>query len=229
MAKEDERSLARTEIGKDPEITGSGFDISHTDLEAIQDPELDELIELLSQPTRALTRDERNANIARRQEVFNKHLLSGGADKLRRFFALIKQRQQTQPVKLDLSMLEISGRLLTGLYLPGANLEGLVITESDLTGSNLSGANLKAVVGNGAIMRGVIATGADFTDAVFPKADFSGARLIGTTLINTYMQEVIVDKDTNLVGARLIGTFLGDNQDLINITNHPGAIIRGIR
>ncbi len=227
MTREDERSLERTEMGKDPETTGSGLDISNTDLETIQDPELDELIELLSQPTRALSRDERNASIARRQEVFNKHLLSGGADKLRRFFTVIKQRQQAQPVKLDLSMLEISGKLLTGLYLPGANLEGLVITESDLTGSNLSGANLKAVVGNGTIMRGVIATGANFTDAVFPNADFSGARLIGGTFVNTYLTDAIVDKDTNLVGARFIGTFLGDTD--LNITNHPGAIFRGIR
>lgn len=227
MAKEDERSLARREGGREKEVR-SELDISSTDLETIQDPDLDELMEILSQPTQALSTDDYIASIARRQEVVSKHLLRGGADRLRRFFELVKQRDQSgHPVKLDLSMLEISGKLLSGLYLPGANLEKLIISDSDLTGSNLYAANLRQVVGAGAIMRGVIATGSVLTDAVFPGADFSGARLIGCTFINSVLTDVIVDRDTNLAGARFIGTHLGGTD--IESANTVGATFRGIR
>lgn len=227
MAKEDERSLARRDTGKDLGKPSSDIDIASTDLERIEDPELEDLLDILSQPTQALTTDDYLASIARRQEVVSKHLLRGGAERLRRFFELVKQRELTHPVKIDLSMLEISGKLLSGLYIPGANLEKLVVTESDLSGAFMIGASAIAMVGEGTIMRGAIATGVDFTDGVFPHADFSGGRFIGCRFINTVMTDVIVDEETNFTGSRFVGTYLrGTNLEKANTV---GCTFRGLR
>ena len=198
-----------------------------SDLETLPDQEIDNLIQLLSTPTQALTHEEYIDSIARRQAAVSRHLLRGGVETLRRFFQRIKEIEERKPLHLDLSMLEVSGKLLSGLYLPGANLEKFIFTESDLTGSNLTGSNLTEAVAPGAIMRGVIATGSNFTNAVLPGADLSGARLIGCTFINTVMPDVIVDRDTNFAGSRFVGTYLG-NTDL-SITNTAGAIFRGVR
>lgn len=112
---------------------------------------------MLSRPTQALTSEEYLESIAKRQEAVSKHLLRGGVDTLRRFFERIKQLEERRPLTIDLSMLEVSGRLLSGLYLPAANLEKLVFTESDLAGSNLTGSNLTGAVANtsGAVFRGI--------------------------------------------------------------------------
>ncbi len=201
--------------------------VPHTEIERIDDAVIDSLIELLSKPTQALTPEEYLDSIAKRQKAVDQHLIIGGADTLRRFFERIRQLEKKQPVRIDLSMLELIGKLLGGLYLPGANLEKLILTETDITGSNLEAANLNAAVANGAIMRGVVATGADFTDAVMPHADLSGARIIGGTFVNTVMTNVIVDEETNFAGARFIGTYLGGTD--IAAANLTGAIFRGIR
>lgn len=214
--------------GKDVNASSSiSLDLPHAAIEPLQDAEINNLIELLSRSTQALTAEEYLDSIAKRQEAVNKHLLRGGVDTLRRFFERIKQLEGKQPIKIDLSMLEISGRLLSGLYLPGANLEKLIFTESDITGSNLTASKLIAAVANGVIMRGVIATGADFTDAILVRSDISGGRFIGCTFINTQMTDVIVDKDTNFAGARFIGTYLSGVD--LSITNTTGAVFRGIR
>ena len=199
----------------------------NTDIVIPQEMELDELIGLLSRHTQALTADEYLESIAKRQEAVDKHLFRGGADTLRRFFERIRQLEEKQPIKIDLSMLEVSGKLLSGLYLPGANLEKLIFTESDLTGSNVTGANLTGTLGNGVIMRGMIAAGADFTDAVIPHADLSGGRFMACTFVNTVMTNVRVDKDTNFAGAKFIGTYLGGVD--LSVTNKTGAVFRGIR
>jgi len=231
MAQEkDPRDRGIDPENKDRSLSASsagGLVLPHTDIEPLQDTEIDRLIELLGRPTQALTADEYLDSIAKRQEVVNNHLLRGGVDTLRRFFERIRHLEERKPIKIDLSMLEVSGRLLCGLYLPGANLEKLVFTESDLSGSNLSSANLNAVVANGAIMRGVIATGANFTDAVLPGADLSGGRFIGCTFISTHLNDIKVDKDTNFVGARFIGTYLGGVD--LSVANTSGAVFRGIR
>lgn len=110
-----------------PEQRGQGANeglvLPNTELEILPDAQLDSLIGLLSRPTQALTAEEYLDSIAKRQEAVSKHLLRVGVDTLRRFFERIKQLEAKQPVKIDLSMLEISGKLLSGLYLPGANLE----------------------------------------------------------------------------------------------------------
>jgi len=221
--------------GIDPENKDRGLNASsagglvlpHTDIELLRDAEIDTLIAMLSKPTQALTTDEYSDSIKKRQEAVNKHLFRGGVDTLRRFFERIRQLEEKQTIKIDLSMLEISGRLLSGLYLPAGHLEKLIFTDSDLTGANLTAANLTAAVGVGAIMRGVIATGAKFTDAVLPDADLSGGRFIGCTFINTDMTDVIVDRDTNFAGSRFIGTYLGGVN--LSVTNTTGAVFRGIR
>lgn len=207
--------------------TNEGLAIQHAEIEILQDIEINNLIELLSSPTQALTTEEYLGSIAKRQEAVSKHLLRGGVDTLRRFFERVRQLEGKQPIKIDLSMLQISGKLLSGLYLPGAYLEKLIFTDSDLTGANLTAANLTAAVGNGAIMRGVIATGAKFTDAVLVDADLSGGRFIGCTFINTILEDARVDKDTNFAGARFIGTYLSGVD--LSITNTTGAVFRGIR
>ena len=214
-----------------PEQRGQGANeglaIPHTEIEIAQDAEIDNLIELLRRPTQALTAEEYVDSIAKRQEAVSKHLLRGGVDTLRRFFDRVRQLDEKQPIKIDLSMLEISGKLLSGLYLPAANLEKLIFTDSDITGANLTSSKLIAAVANRAIMRGVIANGADFTDAVLVRSDMSGGRFIGCTFINTQMTDVIVDKDTNFAGAIFIGTYL--NGVDLSITNTTGAVFRGIR
>lgn len=208
-------------------LSSINLDLPHAGIELLQDAEIDRLIVLLSRPTQALTAEEYVGNIEKRQEAVSKHLLRGGADTLRRFFERVRQLEEKQPIKIDLSMLEISGKLLSGLYLPAANLEKLVFTDSDLSGSNLCSANLNAAVANGAIMRGVIATGANFTDAVLPGADLSGGRFIGCTFTNTHLNDIKVDKDTNFVGAKFIGTYL--NGVDLKVANISGAVFRGIR
>lgn len=221
--------------GIDPENQGEGVGASsseglvlpHTNIEPLQDKEIDILIELLSRHTQALTTEEYLESIVKRQEAVNKHLFRGGADTLRRFFERIRQLEGKQPIRIDLSMLEVSGRLLSGLYLPAANLEKLIFTDSDITGSNLTGANLYAAVASGAIMRAIVASGANFTDAIISESDLSGGRLIGCTFINTQMSNIKVDKDTNFAGSRFFGTFL--NGVDISIANTTGAVFRGIR
>lgn len=225
----------RGDQGIDPENKDKGLSASsagglvlpHADIESLQDAEIDRLIEMLSRPTQALTADEYLDSIAKRQEAVSKHLLRGGVDTLRRFFERIRQLEDKQPIKIDLSMLEISGKLLSGLYLPGANLEKLIFTDSDLTGANLTAANLTAAVGIGAIMRGAIATGAKFTDAHIPDADLSGGRFIGCTFINANLTDIKVDKDTNFAGSRFIGTYLSGVN--LSVANTTGAVFRGIR
>ena len=221
--------------GIDPEDRGKslsassagGLVLPHTDIEPLQDAEMDRLIEMLSRPTQALTTDEYSDSIAKRQYAVNQHLLRGGVETLRRFFERIRQLEEKQPVRIDLSMLEISGRLLSGLYLPGANLDKLIFTASDITGSDLTGSDLTAAVAIKAIMRGVIATGSDWTDAVIRGADMSGGRFIGCTFINTVMRNVVVDKDTNFAGSLFIGTYVGGTN--LSIANTTGAVLRGIR
>lgn len=196
-------------------------------LEIPQDSEIDQLIQLLSSPTQALTSEEYLDSIAKRQEAVSKHLLRGGVETLRRFFERIRQLETKQPIKIDLSMIEISGKILSGLYLPGANLEKLIFTGSDITGSELTGANLTEAVAPRSIMREVIATGSNWTNAVIPGADLSGARLIGGIFINTVMTDVVVDKDTNFAGALFISPYLGRTD--FSIANTVGAVFRGIR
>jgi uncharacterized protein YjbI with pentapeptide repeats len=215
---------------KDKSLSASssgGLVLPNTGIEILQDEEIDKLIVMLSRPTQALTADENLQSMAKRQEAVDKHLLRGGVETLMRFFERIRQLEGKQPIKIDLSMLQISGRLLSGLYLPGANLQRLIFTDSDITGSNLTGAKLNEAVASGAIMRGVIATGAHFTNAVLPDADLSGGRFIGCTFINTDMTDVIVDRDTNFAGSRFIGTYLGRVN--LSVTNTTGAVFRGIR
>ena len=55
-----------------------GVILSRSDLEIVRDPELEGLIDLLSEPTQALTANEYMASIAKRQEAVSKHLLRGG-------------------------------------------------------------------------------------------------------------------------------------------------------
>lgn len=221
--------------GMDPENKDKGvnasssisLDLPRVDIEPLQDVEIERLIEVLSRPTQALTAEEYLDSMAKRQEAVSKHLLRGGVETLRRFFERIRQQEAKQPIKIDLSMLQISGRLLSGLYLPGANLEKLIFTESDITGSNLTASKLMAAVANGAIMRGVIATGANFTDAVLTGADLSGGRFIGCYFINTDLTDIRVDRDTNFAGARFIGTYLSGVD--LSVTNTTGAVFRGVR
>lgn len=200
---------------------------SEASVERVIDPEIDNLIKLLSRPTQALTTEKYVDSIAKRQEAVSKFLLRGSAETLRKFFERIKQLEAKQPIKLDLSMLEVSGRVLGGLYLPGANLDKLIFTESDITGSDLTGAVLTEAVASRAIMRGAIAAGSNWSNAVIPGADMSGGRFVGSIFINTIMPDVIVDKDTNFAGAVFIGTYIGRTD--LSITNTTGAIFRGLR
>lgn len=222
------QELGPAQRGQGADESSSGnLALPHTDIELLQDAEIDKLIELLSRPTQALTTEEYLESIARRQEAVNKHLFRGGSDTLRRFFERIRQLEGKQPIKLDLSMLEVSGRLLSGLYLPASNLEKLIFTDSDITGSNLTGANLYAAVASGAIMRAIVASGANFTDAIISESDLSGGRFIGCTFINTQMSNIKVDKDTNFAGSRFFGTYL--NGVDLSMANTTGAVFRGIR
>jgi uncharacterized protein YjbI with pentapeptide repeats len=198
-----------------------------SEIERVNDPEIDNLIDLLSRPAQGLATEEYLDSIARRQEAVSKFLLRGSAETLRKLFERIKQWETKQPIKLDLSMLEISGRVLGGLYLPGANLDKLVFTESDITGSDLTGSILTEAVAPKAIMRGVIAAGSNWSNAVIPGADMSGGRFVGSIFINTIMPDVIVDKDTNFTGAVFIGTYIGRTD--LSIAHTTGAIFRGLR
>ncbi len=198
-----------------------------TNLDVPQDAEIDRLIEMLSKPSLALTREEHIDSIRKRQDAVNQHLFRGGAETLRRFFERVRYMDEKQSIKLDFSMLDMSEKILSGLYLPGANLEKLIITLSDLTGSELTGANLTDSIATRAIFRGVVAAGADFTNAVMPSADFSSGRFMGCTFINTVMPNVIVDERTNFAGAIFIGAYLG-RADLSR-TNTVGAVFRGLK
>jgi uncharacterized protein YjbI with pentapeptide repeats len=210
--------------GKDEIIVPSG---SGGEFEALQLEVIDNLIDLLSRPTQGLTAGEYGESIAKRQEAVSKFLIRGGSETLRRFFDRIKELETTKPIKIDLSMLEISGKLLSGLYLPGANLEKLIFTDSDITGAELTGANLSEAVAVRAKMRSIRASGADFTSAVIPGADLSGAWLVGCTFINTVMPDVIVDKNTNFSGALFIDPFLGKTD--LSVAHTTGAVFRGAR
>lgn len=129
-----ERDLVPHEaISEDVErFAQQGLVVPEQGIEIPQDAEIDALIGLLSKPTEALTHEEYLDSIARRQEAVSKHLLRGGVETLRRFFERIRQRELRQPIRIDLSMIEVSGKLLSNLYLPGANLEKIIFTESDL-------------------------------------------------------------------------------------------------
>lgn len=197
------------------------------ELEVPQDAVIEELIQLLSRPTQPLTTEAYGDSIRKRQEAVNAFLNRGGAETLRRLFERIKQVEAREPIKIDLSMLEVSGRILGDLYLPGANLEKLIFTDSDISGSNLHSANLTAAVATDAIMRGIIGTGSNWTNAVIPGADLSGARFVGARFINTDMTDVKVDEQTNFAGAKFVGTYLGRTD--LSAANLVGAVFRGIR
>ncbi|MFI5265218.1 MAG: pentapeptide repeat-containing protein [Candidatus Levyibacteriota bacterium] len=189
--------------------------------------DIDNLLALLRKPTHVLTSDESFASMVQRQETVNKFLLRGGAEALSNLFTRIKQIEEKETIKLDLSMLELSDKLLGGLYLPGVNAEKLVFSLSDISGSDIRAGNFTAAVATRAIMRGVIATGSDWTDAVIPRADLSGGRFVGGTFVNTDMRGAIVDRDTNFVGAVFIGTYVGGVD--LSIANTAGAVFKGIR
>lgn len=210
-------------------VSGEGMLLSRQDmgLEQLQDPAIEELIKLLSQPTRTLTHEASIDNMRKRQEAVDKFLLRGGAETLRLFFERVRKLEEREPIKLDLSMLEISGRLLSGLYLPGAKLEKLIFTESDISGSNIIAANLLEAVAPDATARGIIATGSTWTNAVVPGLDARGGRFVGCRFINTDMTGWKVDEDTNFAGARFIGAFLGGVD--LQATNTVGAVFRGCR
>jgi hypothetical protein len=198
-----------------------------SDIELPRDAQIDNLIALLSRPTEGLTDLEYRENTDKRQDAVNKFLVRGGSEGLRRLFGRVKQLEQRESLKLDLSMLEVSGRILSGLYLPGANLEKLIFTLSDISGSELTAARLVAVLAPRSIMRGVIAPGTDWTDGIIPKADMSGGRFIASDFTNTDMTGAIVDRDTNFAGAIFIGTKLGGVD--MSLPNTTGAVFRGIR
>lgn len=189
--------------------------------------DIDNLIALLRRPTQGLTTEEYFQNMAQRQEAVDKFLLRGGSEALSRLFAKVKQLEEREPVKLDLSMLELSNKLLGGLYAPGVNAEKLVFTMSDISGSDVRAGNFNAVVAPRSIMRGIIATGSDWTDAVIPRADLSGGRFIGSTFINTDMRGAIVNRDTNFTGAVFIGTYVGGVE--MELANTAGAVFSGLR
>ncbi len=198
-----------------------------SDLELPQDAVVENLIRLLSHSTQALTHEEYMDSTRKRQDAVDKFLIRGGVESLRRFFNRVKQLEEQESIKLDLSMLEISDKLLGGLYLPGANLEKLIFSMSDISGSDIRAARLTGVVATGAVMRGIIATGSNWTDAVAPGADASGGRFVGCRFINTDMTDWIVDRDTNFAGAIFISTYIG-NMDL-SVPNTVGAVFRGLR
>jgi len=202
---------------------------SESRIESILVPEIDDLIKILSRPAGALTGEELDDSIRKRQEAVDRHLFRGGPEILTLLFERIKQieAKQKQPIKIDLSMIEMSGKILSGLYLPAANLRRLIFTGSDLTGSNLQGANLTEAIAGGAILRGVTATAANFNSAVIPDADLSGGIFIGCSFINAHMENVRVDDHTNFAGCRFIGTYLGDTD--LSIANTVGSVFRGIR
>lgn len=218
MAQEDERSLQRH--GDEPVSEETG-------IEVIPDPEIDRLIKLLSQSTQALSTEEYVDSIAKRQETVSKYLLRGGPDTLRRFFERIRQMEIRQSVKLDLSMIDISGKILGGLYLPSANLQKLTFTESDLTGSFLIAADASEAVGAGSILRGVVAVGMKFDNAVMPDVDWSGGRFVGCSFVNTVMTGGKIDQETNFAGCRFIGTYISGTD--LSPANRMGAIFRGLR
>jgi uncharacterized protein YjbI with pentapeptide repeats len=196
-------------------------------IELVSDPEMDNLITLLSQPTQDLNKEEYDNSIAKRQEAVSKFLLRGSAKILERLVDKIKQLEAKRPVKLDLSTLEVSGKILSGLYLPGANLDKLIFTGSDISGSDITGSSLTEAVAPRAKMCGITATGSNWTSAVIPEADMCGGRFIGCVFINTVMSGIRVDRETNFAGALFIGTYLG-HVDL-SIPNMTGAVFRGIR
>jgi uncharacterized protein YjbI with pentapeptide repeats len=196
-------------------------------LEVAPDTSIESLIQMLSRSTQALTTEEYVDSIRQRQEAVDKFLLRGGVETLRKFFDRIRQLEEKDTISLDLSMIEISGKILSGLYLPGANLDKLIFTESDISGSNLTGASLNEAVAPRAIMRGVIATGANFSNAVLPGVDMSGGRFVGGIFINTVMPDVIIDSSTNFAGALFIGTYIGRTD--LSVANTAGAVFRGLR
>ena len=200
---------------------------SESGIESVFDPEIENLIGLLSRPTHALTQGEYDDNMAKRQESVNKFLVRGSAETVRKLFERIRQLDEKQPIKIDLSMLEISGKILGGLYLPGANLSRLVIARSDISGGNLAGSDLTEAVATMTIMRGIVATGSNWDNAVMIRADLSGGRFVGCTFINTNMMNVIVDRETNFTGAVFLGTNLGRTD--LSIANTTGAVFQGIR
>lgn len=222
------------ELGSSSELE-SGLVITETSLipstdvslDVPQDTEIDRLIEMLSKPTLALTHEEYEDSIRKRQNAVNQHLFRGGAETLRRFFERVRYIETKQSIKLDFSMLDMSEKILSGLYLPGANLEKLIISGSDLTGAELTGADLTDSIATRAILRGAVAAGADFTNAIMRGADLSGGRFMGCTFINTVMPNVIVDEKTNFAGAVFIGAYLGRAN--LSRTNTVGAIFRGLK
>lgn len=221
---EDGRSLQQgPEEQKNPNSEGSLVP-SESGIESILVPEIDDLIKILSRPARALTGDELDDSIRKRQEAVDTHLFRGGPEILTLLFERIKQieARQKQPIKIDLSMLNMSEKILSGLYLPAANLRRLLFVDSDLTGSTLTEA-----VAPRAIMRGIIATGSNWSNAIIPGADMSGGRFVGSLFINTVMPDVIIDKDTNFAGAIFVGAYIGRTD--LSIANTTGAIFRGIR
>ena len=73
------------------EFSSGGLALPRTDIEPLQDPEIDKIIEMLRAPVQALTTDEHSDSMKKRQEAVDKHLLRGGVDTLRKFFERIKQ------------------------------------------------------------------------------------------------------------------------------------------
>lgn len=198
-------------------------------MEQVKDPEIEELIDLFREPLRAVQVEEYLEGIQKRQDAMSKYLLAGGPRMLERFFAEVKlkERKENKRIKLDLSRLDLSGKILSGVYLPGANLERVTITESELVGADLTAANLNEVVALGAKLTGVIATGANFTSAVLPDADLRGGRFVGCDFTNAILTNVKIDAETNFAGSKFVGAFL-DGTDL-SPANKMGAIFRGVK
>jgi len=99
--------------------------------------------------------------------------------------------------KIDLTRIDLSGRILRGIMLSHVNLTGAKLSNSDLFGakfmdSNLTGANL---------------TDADLTNADFTGADLTNANLTGADLTNTNLFRVKLD-GAILSYARFQNTFL---------------------
>lgn len=214
---------------RQPEIVAGGLTIPvESSLNPLQ-RQIDELIALLSKPTQQLNRDEYLQSLAARQQAVDKFLFRGGSDKLRDFFDRIRQLEDRvgAAIALDLSMLDLNGKLLTDLYLPGANLEKIIITDSDLTNANLHSANLTGAIGVNSILRGADLRGAKFVDGLFAGVDLTDARAMGARFINTDLTDAKLDKSTNFAGSVFIGTYLrGTNLELANI---PGITVRGVR
>jgi uncharacterized protein YjbI with pentapeptide repeats len=198
-------------------------------VESGRDSEINNLIALLSRSTQALSQEEYFDSMVKRQEAVDKFLVRGGSESVRRLFQRIKQIEESEgrTIKLDLSMLEISGKLLGDLYLPGANLEKLIFSLTDISGSNIQGSRLVEAVAPRATMRNINAKGTNWTDAIAPGADASGSAFIGSRFINTDMNEWIVDRQTNFAGCVFINVYAAGVD--FSIPNTVGAVFRGIR